>query len=103
VNSSAEIDVLEYYGQFPDAYRLGTHVWKRSGGEDAEGSKIDVPAGSLVEGFHTYGVDIEPDWVTFYLDRKQVWRTKTFFIPSTAVIPEMEAIIGHTIERMLVD
>jgi beta-glucanase (GH16 family) len=75
--SSAEIDVVEYYGQFEDSYRLGTIVHDPRGGPDGLGSKIDVPAGSLVETYHTYGVDIEPDWMTFYIDQKQVWRTKT--------------------------
>jgi beta-glucanase (GH16 family) len=36
-----------------------------------------VAHGSLYRDFHTYGVDVEPDWVVFYLDRREIWRIAT--------------------------
>ena len=76
---SVEIDVIEYYGQFPDAYHSAVHVWDKV---DPKKSRVEdhvttVPTGSLTGGFHTYGVDVEPDWITFYLDRRETWRVAT--------------------------
>jgi glycosyltransferase involved in cell wall biosynthesis len=74
-----EIDVIEYYGQFPDAYHSVVHVWDQA--DPQKSRQYDhitaVPPGSLTSGFHTYGVDVEPDWITFYLDRRETWRLAT--------------------------
>jgi beta-glucanase (GH16 family) len=74
-----EIDVLEYYGQFTNAYHSSVHVWEKI---DPMKSRVEdhiteVPSGSLTSAFHTYGVDVEPDWITFYLDRHEIWRVAT--------------------------
>jgi len=74
-----EIDVIEYYGQFPAAYHSAVHIWdkvdpKRSRVED---HIVDIPSGSLTSGFHTYGVDVEPDKLTFYFDRHETWSVAT--------------------------
>jgi glycosyltransferase involved in cell wall biosynthesis len=68
-----EIDVLEYYGQFTDGYHSVVHVWDpidtaKSRHED---HITNVPPGALISGFHTYGVDVEKDWITFYFDRHE--------------------------------
>ncbi|HEY1794627.1 MAG TPA: family 16 glycosylhydrolase [Stellaceae bacterium] len=74
-----EIDAIEYYGQFPDAYHSSVHIWDKA--EPKRSRELDhvtkVPAGSLTSGFHTYGVDVEPDWITFYLDRRETWQVAT--------------------------
>jgi beta-glucanase (GH16 family) len=76
---SVEIDVLEYYGQFPDGFHSVLHVWDNSGGSNSRAADHVTPVvyGSLYRDFHTYGVDVEPDWLTFYLDRRQTWRVAT--------------------------
>lgn len=75
---NVEIDVIEYYGQFAFAYRPAIHVWykdeSKTRGKD---QKIDVPDGSLVQDFHTYGVDVSPQAIVFFLDRKPVWSQPT--------------------------
>jgi hypothetical protein len=35
---------------------------------------IPVPDGALVQGFHTYGISILPEGITYYLDRRAVWQ-----------------------------
>jgi beta-glucanase (GH16 family) len=74
-----EIDVLEYYGQFTNAYHSSVHVWEKSDPTKRrrEDHITEVPAGSLSSAFHTYGVDVESDWLTFYLDRREIWRVAT--------------------------
>jgi glycosyltransferase involved in cell wall biosynthesis len=74
-----EIDVLEYYGQFTNAYHSSVHIWEKI---DPTKSRVEdhiteVPAGSLSSAFHTHGADVEPDWITFYLDRREIWRVAT--------------------------
>jgi glycosyltransferase involved in cell wall biosynthesis len=78
-NPGVEIDVIEYYGQFTDGYHSVVHVWDKA---DPKKSRewdhvISVPSGSLTSAFHTYGVDVEPEWITFYLDRRETWRVAT--------------------------
>ena len=76
---NVELDVIEYYGQFTSAYRAVTHVWYKKEKQKTRGigQKIDVPANSLVEDFHTFGVDISPQAIVFFLDRKPVWSQPT--------------------------
>jgi beta-glucanase (GH16 family)/glycosyltransferase involved in cell wall biosynthesis len=74
-----EIDVIEYYGQFPDGYHSAVHVWNKADPKKSteQNHLTAVPSGSLTSGFHTYGVDVEPDWIKFYLDRHEIWRVAT--------------------------
>ena len=69
-----EIDVLEYYGQFPDSYRATTHIWHQGKSISGESYLVNVPRSSLENDFHTYGVSIDKQNVIFYLDRKEVAR-----------------------------
>ncbi|HEX5319415.1 MAG TPA: family 16 glycosylhydrolase [Stellaceae bacterium] len=74
-----EIDVIEYYGQFNNAYHSTVHIWDNV--DSTKSTQTDhvtnVWPGSLVTGFHNYGVDVEKDAITFYLDRRETWRTPT--------------------------
>ncbi|MGH7095446.1 MAG: hypothetical protein ACREFB_18180, partial [Stellaceae bacterium] len=63
----------------PAAYHSAVHIWDKV---DPRRSRVmdhitAVPIGSLVAGFHTYGVDVEKDWITFYFDRHETWRIAT--------------------------
>jgi hypothetical protein len=72
-----ELDVIEYYGQFPDIYRATTHVWQGGASIAGESYPITVPKGSLEQNFHTYGVSIDDKNVIFYRDRREVAREAT--------------------------
>ena len=77
---SVEIDVIEYYGHSTAAYSAALHVWYK--GENQKRSthtvqKVAVLDGSLLEAFHTYGVLVTSETITYYLDRKSVWRKPT--------------------------
>jgi beta-glucanase (GH16 family) len=76
---SVEIDVMEYYGVAPGILHNVLHVWNstdpaRSRGED---HPTAVTPGLLSGGFHRYGADVEPDFVSFYFDRREIWRAPT--------------------------
>jgi hypothetical protein len=73
-----EIDVVEYYGKLTSSYQITTHVWWRNEAKNTGSlNTISVPNGVLVGDFHTYGVDISPKNLVFFLDGKQVWTQPT--------------------------
>jgi hypothetical protein len=75
---NVEIDVIEYYGKFTDAYQAVWHVWYKDAAKNRGQNKaIDVPDNSLVEDFHTFGVDVSPQAIVFFRDGKQVWSQPT--------------------------
>jgi beta-glucanase (GH16 family) len=77
-DGNVEIDVIEYYGQFTSAYQAVVHIWYTDASKHrGNNQKIDVADGSLVEDFHTYGVDVSPQAIVFFRDRKPVWSQPT--------------------------
>ena len=75
---NVEIDVIEYYGKFTDSYHSVLHVWYADRPKSrGAGTLTHVPDGSLVQGFHTYGVDISPQAIVFFLDGKKTWSQPT--------------------------
>jgi Glycosyl hydrolases family 16 len=74
--AASEIDVIEYYGRFPEYYHATTHIWKK-GGDRAANSLIRVPKNQLTSQYNTFGVSIEPDITTFYLNRRPVHSERT--------------------------
>ena len=74
--NNAEIDVVEFYGKFPNSYHVTSHLWPKAKGVKPQSQEevIPVPEGFLTQAFHTYGVEILNDDVVFYLDRHEVAR-----------------------------
>ena len=77
-DGNVEIDIIEYYGKFRSAYRSAVHVWyKDTSRNRGTGAEIAVPADSLVKDRHTFGVDVSPQAIVFFFDRKRVWSQPT--------------------------
>jgi beta-glucanase (GH16 family) len=97
-----EIDVLEYYGRFPDSYRVTTHVWKEGKGVSGESIKVDVPKASLETTYHSYGVSIDANNVIYYLDRREVARQpgKPEYLKPMFMMVNLAAGGGWPIEGM---
>jgi beta-glucanase (GH16 family) len=75
---NVEIDVIEYYGQFTASYQAVVHVWYKDQSKNrGKSQKIDVPDRSLIQDFHTFGVDISPKAIVFFRDGKSVWSQPT--------------------------
>ncbi|MDL2406048.1 glycoside hydrolase family 16 protein [Rhizobium calliandrae] len=74
--ATAEIDVIEYYGDKPGAYSATVHVWHRNGKHDSDFSRINVFGDASPTDMHTYGVKIDTDFIRMYFDGKFVWKTK---------------------------
>jgi hypothetical protein len=87
-----EIDFNEFYGD--NGYHATVHLWpaaKPRPGEIilkhlfASGQKHklagelfkDLKVDGKVQGFHTYGGEVTPEWVVMYFDRKEVGRFPT--------------------------
>ena len=73
----AEIDVFEYYGNSPDTYHANVHVWADDETRFGDGKIVSIAHDSATSQFNRYGVSVERDWVTFYFNRQEVWRTPT--------------------------
>ena len=74
---NAEIDVFEYYGNAPASYHANVHVWADGQQTFGDGKVVAIPTGAATSGFNRYGVRIDNDWVTFFFNRREVWRTPT--------------------------
>ena len=78
-DSSAEIDILEQYGQFPGNFESVIHVWRHAPG--AQNYQVTlrhkISAGLLSSDFHLYGASVDADWIIIYLDRVEIGRTPT--------------------------
>ena len=68
--SSAELDVVEYYGKYTNAFRTTLHIWRQLDPTHDE-HIVDVPDHALTQGFHDYGVAIGPERMRFFLDHVQ--------------------------------
>ncbi len=79
--ASLEVDILEFYGHSPGAYQTNIHVWPADGTDAKDKSyrphEVKVPPGSLTSDFNTYGAMVTPEWIIFYLNRREVFRDKT--------------------------
>lgn len=84
----SEIDITESYGNFgtgpnqtppgdPDEDGVTWHLWGHNG-NPTDGKGIFAKEPGMTTGFHTYGVDMEPDFMTWYFDRREVWRAPTY-------------------------
>jgi len=94
-DGNVEIDVIEYYGKFTSAYQAAVHVWYKDPQKNrGNAEKIAVPEGSLVQNFHTFGVDISPQAIVFFLDGKPVWSQQTPSELSGPLYPLVDLALG---------
>jgi len=90
-----ELDVIEYYGQFPATYHVTTHVWTHDKAtEQHHGSTIAVRPETLVTEFHDYGVKVTPQTIGYYLDRILVWQGPTPNEHVFPLIPMVDLALG---------
>jgi hypothetical protein len=75
--SASEIDVIEYYGAFPEYYHNVVHLFKDGKDLLAKDNLVRIPRNSLVDRYNTYGVLVDPENTTFYLNRSKVWQIAT--------------------------
>jgi len=83
--AGAEIDIVEQYGNWgsppdnadPNNYMATWHLWANGTGSNA-GEGFPVAAPGLVDGYHQFGVDIEPDSIVWYYDRTEVARAPAY-------------------------
>jgi beta-glucanase (GH16 family) len=74
-----EIDALEAFGADNGRGEGGpnqVHVNSITHADGGGGDWVNIP-GNIYDGYHTYGVDWEPDTTTFYIDGQQVYSTAT--------------------------
>jgi beta-glucanase (GH16 family) len=74
--NSAEVDILEEYGVDSRIAHQVVHVWNVGGGQIyalGNSSTLD----GMTTGFHTYSALIKADYIHFYFDGVEQWKTAT--------------------------
>ena len=72
----AEIDILEEYGVNSLTAHQVVHVWNTDGSQYfGIGNKSTFPG--MTTGFHNYGALIKTDYIHFYIDGVEQWKTPT--------------------------
>ncbi|MDR2754989.1 MAG: glycoside hydrolase family 16 protein [Planctomycetaceae bacterium] len=75
-DGSVELDVVEYYGHFPNSYRTAQHVWEPKPHQGA-GMTITTKPNEPSLGFHDYGVMVKKDFIVYYFDGIEIWKQPT--------------------------
>jgi beta-glucanase (GH16 family) len=70
-----ELDVMEELGKDPSTYYASLHWGSNWHHSSSSSQAISVPDTSTA--YHTYGVDWEPNTITFYFDGHAVYQTAT--------------------------
>jgi beta-glucanase (GH16 family) len=68
-----ELDVMEQLGQNTSTIYTTVHSTTLPGNQEAQADTV----GDTSSAFHTYGVDWEPDYVTWYFDGKPIYKVAT--------------------------
>ncbi|HSV15451.1 MAG TPA: glycoside hydrolase family 16 protein, partial [Tepidisphaeraceae bacterium] len=88
-DGAGELDIAEIIGRSPGTVTMFTHKSSISHGRDYD-TKIN-----LTQAFHTYGLDWEPDHLTWFIDNKQVFTvTDVASIPQVAEYLIMNLAVG---------
>jgi beta-glucanase (GH16 family) len=76
---TAEIDVMEHYGHFPERFTSSVHVWDRQDPSKhvTQYKRISVSPGSLYVGYHIYAASVEADYIRIFFDGNEVWSVPT--------------------------
>jgi Ca2+-binding RTX toxin-like protein len=69
-----EIDAMEVLGHDMTTLYTAAHT-NETGSHTSKGGTIKVP--DMSAGYHTYGVDWQADYITYYFDGVEVWKTAT--------------------------
>jgi len=73
--TNIEIDVLEQYGHWPNKLCTVVHQWKRGGVSLHDGENFVVSG--MTDDFHSYGVMVTEEFITFYYDGAELRRVRT--------------------------
>ena len=79
---TAEIDIMEHYGAWPDRFSMKWHEWGVPSADGGDGhnwgySRDYVEDGILADGWHTYGALIDEQTITYYFNGREVWSAPT--------------------------
>ncbi len=69
-----EIDAMEMLGNDPSVYYTSIH--SGTAANEVNAGQADTVANTST-GYHTFGVDWEPDYITYYFDGQQVYKVAT--------------------------
>ena len=75
---AVEVDVMEFYGHEPTKFQSYYHLWQMDGkSPEKHIGHMQQTGIDLTQDFHTFGVMIEKDKTTYYLDGVAYWSFDT--------------------------
>lgn len=76
---TAEVDIVEHYGNQPERYSTSVHVWDRQDRTNHRTvfQRVPAPGAILYDRFNTFGVLIDEEYTRFFFNRREAWRTPT--------------------------
>ena len=74
--NTVEIDILEAYGIDMTIAHQYVHVWSVKGADLCRANHAQTLANQTWN-YHVYGCLVKRDFITFYIDGKQIWSTPT--------------------------
>lgn len=100
--ATPEIDVMEFYGHDPKGFLATVHVWKDGNQLYQLAQPIAVKAGELSQRYHLYGVKVEREGISIYLDRKLVaqFAPRPEYLEPKAILLDLGAGGGWPIDGM---
>jgi beta-glucanase (GH16 family) len=91
--SKPEIDVMEILGHEPSSVKMHFHYLNEDGDKNAPGNEWIGP--DFSSDWHTYGIDWQPDMLTWYVDGIERWRfDDAKHIPETTMYLLMNLAVG---------
>ena len=75
--TASEIDVIEFYGGFPVYFHNVLHLFRDGADLLRDNHLAEVSPGKLASSFNDFGVLIEKDRTSFYLNRRVIWQRPT--------------------------
>jgi beta-glucanase (GH16 family) len=95
--SLPEVDIMEIVGEEPDVVAMHTH-WLEDGKERQHGHRYRGPDFSA--GWHTFGLQWEPDALTWYVDGEARWRvTRAEQVPNEPMYLVANLAVGGNFTR----
>ncbi|MCL4562358.1 MAG: glycoside hydrolase family 16 protein [Chloroflexi bacterium] len=96
-DSIPEIDVMEIVGSQPNTVVMTLH-YLLPNGVRSDAQKIWTSKVDLSQGWHTYAVDWEPDFIAWYIDGVETWKyTDTSHIPNQPMYLLLNLAVGGTL------
>jgi beta-glucanase (GH16 family) len=90
----AEIDILEQYGDDPNRAYQTVHSWDPKSGSETYGNGSNCIQYGMETGYHVYACLVNQDYIHFYIDGTERWKTPTYPAATHPLYPMVDLALG---------